>query len=77
MIKMAGGKFTLSDDSHGPARVAWYYNEVKEKILGDGVLTMHFLKRVVPVPSGPYSHRSTVEVLADDKWFEHEFWQPS
>lgn len=70
-----GGRFTLSDDSHGPHRVGEHYTRVRDYLRRIGVHTLWYLTRdkpsedVVPFERGLYATR------VEGDWWEHAFWK--
>lgn len=67
-----GGRFTLSDDSHGPHAVGLNYSRMRDYILRVGIKDIWILERSVEVNSGDrFTHPRKV---GDDIW-EDEFWR--
>ncbi|EKM56773.1 uncharacterized protein PHACADRAFT_91769 [Phanerochaete carnosa HHB-10118-sp] len=71
LVKSAGGRFALSDDSHGPHAVGLNYGWLSEyarqmKICSLSVLT----EAETPNASGRYVRAR----LAPERWWEHPFW---
>ena len=66
MIKNVGGKFTLSDDSHGPHAVANNYHLLLAYLKETGVTEVYHL---VKTPTG-------VEEAKIEDIQNHPFWAP-
>jgi histidinol-phosphatase (PHP family) len=71
LILQHGGRFALSDDSHGPHAVGLNYARAAEYLRRMGVLELWFLQ-----PSSPPSPagRNVHAVKVDGRWWEHSFW---
>jgi histidinol-phosphatase (PHP family) len=71
LILSHGGRFALSDDSHGPHAVGLNYTRAAEYLLRVGVSELWFLHpSEVPNASG----RHVCAIKAEGKWWEHAFW---
>ncbi|KAI0060537.1 histidinol phosphate phosphatase H [Artomyces pyxidatus] len=71
LILEHGGRFTLSDDSHGPHAVGLNYRRLRDYLLRVGVREVWVLKRnKVPNVGG----RFTEPVRVRGDWWDHAFW---
>ncbi|OCH90809.1 histidinol phosphate phosphatase H [Obba rivulosa] len=71
MIMEAGGRFTLSDDSHGPQAVGLNYAHMAAYLRRIGVDELWVLERSEVVNPGG---RHTLPRKIGGKWWEHPFW---
>ncbi|KAF8627140.1 hypothetical protein AX17_006357 [Amanita inopinata Kibby_2008] len=71
LIYQAGGRFALSDDSHGPHTVGLDYNLVKEYLVSAGITELWYLERSSPPNSGGRKVRPA-KFCGD--WWNHAFW---
>ncbi|PCH44373.1 histidinol phosphate phosphatase H [Wolfiporia cocos MD-104 SS10] len=71
LIKKHGGRFALSDDSHGPHAVGLNYSRLAEYVREVGIDELWVLHRTAaPNAGGRYLHPRRVE----GNWWEHSFW---
>ena len=71
LILLHGGRFALSDDSHGPHAVGLNYQQTRDYLLRIGVRELWTLERTsVPNTGG----RHTGPVRVGGNWWEHAFW---
>ncbi|KAI0046325.1 histidinol phosphate phosphatase H [Auriscalpium vulgare] len=71
LILQHGGRFALSDDSHGPHAVGLNYGRLRDYLLRAGVRELWALERSkVPNPGGRYMEPVRVE----GDWWDHAFW---
>ncbi|CEI93783.1 hypothetical protein RMCBS344292_08009 [Rhizopus microsporus] len=45
LIKQKGGKFTLSDDCHGPKDVGLFYEKIPQYLIENGIDTVYYLSK--------------------------------
>ncbi|KAG6335716.1 hypothetical protein ID866_3374 [Astraeus odoratus] len=74
MIHALGGRFTLSDDSHGPQRVGENYSEMRDYLRGLRVSELWFLSRP-DGHAGPIFKRGLSPTCLHGDWFNHDFWK--
>jgi histidinol-phosphatase (PHP family) len=67
-----GGRFALSDDSHGPDAVGLNYDKMREYILKQGVVDMYYLRRTA-IPN--HRGRLVEAVKVEGNWASHPFWE--
>jgi len=72
MIIGEGGRFTLSDDSHGPHGVALNYGRMAQYLRKLGVYELWALQRSETANAGA---RYTRARKTQGNWWEHPFWQ--
>jgi histidinol-phosphatase (PHP family) len=65
MLKELGGRFTLSDDCHGPGAVANNYHLLLEYLKKTGVTEIYYLKR---------GEAGIVEAIKVENIQDHTFW---
>ena len=71
MIVLCGGRFALSDDSHGPHSVGQNYGKSRDYLLDIGVREIWALERTeVPNTGGRYARA----VRVGGNWWDHAFW---
>ncbi|KAN0103571.1 histidinol phosphate phosphatase H [Russula decolorans] len=71
LILLHGGRFALSDDSHGPQAVGLNFQQTRDYLLRIGVRELWTLERTsVPNTGG----RHTRAVRVGGNWWEHAFW---
>ena len=71
LIIFCGGRFSLSDDSHGPHAVGLNYGKTRDYLLDIGVRELWELERTeTPNIGGRY----TRAVRVGGNWWEHAFW---
>jgi len=66
-----GGRFALSDDSHGPHAVALNYGPTRDYLLRIKVQQLWALERTSTPNAGG---RLTAPVRVSGNWWEHAFW---
>lgn len=72
LIRQCGGRFSLSDDSHGPHAVGLNYGRLRNYLRRVGVHELWVLERTgVPNPAG----RPVKAVRVEGRWWEHVFWE--
>lgn len=71
LILLRGGRFALSDDSHGPQAVGLNYQQTRDYLLRIGVRELWTLERT-SVPNTGGRHTGPVQVGGN--WWEHAFW---
>ncbi|KDQ54084.1 hypothetical protein JAAARDRAFT_38696 [Jaapia argillacea MUCL 33604] len=74
LIQKHGGRFALSDDSHGPHAVGLNYDRMASYLRKVGIDEVWYLKRT---DSGPVNAaaRRMAAVKVDGNWWEHHFWK--
>ncbi|RDB16037.1 putative histidinol-phosphatase [Hypsizygus marmoreus] len=71
VILKHGGRFALSDDSHGPHAVGLNYHRLAEYLRAVGVSELWYLQRCeTPNSAG----RNVRPVRVDGEWWKHTFW---
>ncbi|KAH9990211.1 histidinol phosphate phosphatase H [Russula compacta] len=70
-ILLHGGRFALSDDSHGPHAVGLNYRRTRDYLLHIGVRELWTLERTSAQNTGG---RHTGSVRISGNWWEHAFW---
>ncbi|KAI0299349.1 histidinol phosphate phosphatase H [Multifurca ochricompacta] len=71
LIILHGGRFALSDDSHGPHSVGLNYGQTRDYLLRVGVQELWTLEcKDFPNPGGRY----TGPVRTSGNWWDHAFW---
>ena len=71
IIHRHNGRFTLSDDSHGPHAVGLNYHRLPEYLQAVAISELWFLQRSnAPNVAG----RTIQAVKLSGKWLDHEFW---
>ena len=71
VVKELGGRFTLSDDSHGPHAVGLNYNRLAKYLRDVGVDELWFLEgSETPNIAGRLVQARKME----GDWWEHRFW---
>ncbi|KAF8581825.1 histidinol-phosphatase [Ramaria rubella] len=68
-IKKLGGRFTLSDDSHGPHAVGLNYHRLRDYVQRTGITQLWYLR---PRETQSVQDRSLVPILASEDWTESE-----
>jgi len=72
IIHRYGGRFALSDDSHGPQAVGLNYHRLREYLIHAGVPELWYLQRSsVSNAAG----RTIQAVKLDGNWLDHDFWR--
>jgi len=71
VIMLHGGRFALSDDSHGPHAVGLNYRKTREYLMRIGVQELWALERT-NVSNSWGRHTTPVRVGGD--WWDHAFW---
>ncbi|KAI9511378.1 histidinol-phosphatase [Russula earlei] len=71
LILLHGGRFALSDDSHGPHAVALNYLPTRDYLLRIGVRELWTLERTSDPNAGG---RHTAPVRVNGNWWDHAFW---
>jgi histidinol-phosphatase (PHP family) len=66
-----GGRFALSDDSHGPQVVGLNYPRLRDYLLRIGVRELWTLERTSTPNAGG---RHTEPVRVSGNWWDHAFW---
>jgi len=72
LILKHGGKFALSDDSHGPHAVGMNYNRMFHYLKSLGVAELWYLGQ----SDTPNSSGRNVQAIKLRDWVEHPFWRP-
>ncbi|KAK0451493.1 Polymerase/histidinol phosphatase-like protein [Armillaria borealis] len=72
IILKHGGRFTLSDDSHGPHAVGLNYDRVAKYLRSVNVAELWYLQRSMNVNA---AGRKIQSVRLDGDWWDHTFWQ--
>lgn len=77
MIRSLGGRFVLSDDSHGPHAVGLNYNRLFTFLREDVKLKeLYYLQRTDGVGGGKSRGGRNVQVVrVPDPWWEDPFWK--
>ncbi|KAG1644838.1 hypothetical protein G6F44_002429 [Rhizopus delemar] len=70
IIKEKGGKFTLSDDCHGPNDVGLFYEKLPNYLLETGIDTIHYLTR----QEGKVIVKEHKDILKDEFWTKIQNW---
>ena len=74
MIQRHNGRFTLSDDSHGPHAVGLNYHRLPEYLQTVAISELWFLQRSnTPNVAGRTVQAAAAKVSGE--WLEHEFWR--
>ncbi|EGO00982.1 hypothetical protein SERLA73DRAFT_105485 [Serpula lacrymans var. lacrymans S7.3] len=71
LIIQHGGRFALSDDSHGPQSVGLNYNRMATYLRQMGVTEIWYLQQSL-APNAAGRHVSAVKT--GGYWWEHQFW---
>lgn len=71
-IIKSGGRFTLSDDSHGPHAVGLNYHRLREYVQRVGLKELWYLG---PGQSPNASGRKLMPILATGDWSRRESWK--
>ncbi|KAH0581474.1 hypothetical protein H2248_012553 [Termitomyces sp. 'cryptogamus'] len=71
LILKHGGRFALSDDSHGPHAVGFNYHRLPEYLKEVGVLELWYLQRSEVVNT---AGRKVQPVQLQNTWQVHDFW---
>ncbi|KAL0954891.1 hypothetical protein HGRIS_003824 [Hohenbuehelia grisea] len=72
MIQRHGGRFTISDDSHGPHAVGLNYHRLAQYMHDTGIRKLWYLQGVT---SANGAGRMVAAVEADSEWSSHPYWQ--
>ncbi|KAH9884664.1 polymerase/histidinol phosphatase-like protein [Cubamyces lactineus] len=72
IILQAGGRFVLSDDSHGPHAVGLNYHRIPEYARRMGISELWVLERDAQVQNA--AGRNVVLRRVPGQWLEHPFW---
>ena len=72
MVLAAGGRFTLSDDSHGPQAVGLNYHRLLEYARRVGIDELWVLESSDGVRNT--GGRLTTARKVQGHWWEHKFW---
>ncbi|KAG9313669.1 polymerase/histidinol phosphatase-like protein [Chiua virens] len=72
LILDLGGRFALSDDSHGPHRVGENYPQMRDYLRRLGIQELWYLTRT---PAGTPFERGLSPTRVPGNWWEHEFWK--
>ncbi|KAF9516116.1 hypothetical protein BS47DRAFT_703763 [Hydnum rufescens UP504] len=71
-----GGRFALSDDSHGPAAVGLNYSRLRTYLYDTlGVKELWYLERSVDDTSRSKGGRRVQAVKVQGAWWQHPFWE--
>ena len=74
IIQRHNGRFTLSDDSHGPHAVGLNYHRLPEYLQTVAISELWFLQRSnTPNVAGRTVQAAAAKVSGE--WLEHEFWR--
>ncbi|KAF8963540.1 Polymerase/histidinol phosphatase-like protein [Flammula alnicola] len=72
IIHSLGGRFALSDDSHGPQAVGLNYHRLPEYLKTVGIFELWYLQNsTTPNAAG----RTIQAVKLDGEWLDHDFWR--
>ncbi|KAK0205151.1 Polymerase/histidinol phosphatase-like protein [Desarmillaria ectypa] len=71
IILKHGGRFTLSDDSHGPHAVGLNYDRVAKYLRSVSVAELWYLQRSMNVNA---AGRKIQPVRLEGEWWDHAFW---
>ncbi|KDR74833.1 hypothetical protein GALMADRAFT_211758 [Galerina marginata CBS 339.88] len=72
IIHSHGGRFALSDDSHGPHAVGLNYERLPQYLQSVGISQLWYLQQtVMPNAAG----RTVQPVKLDGDWLDHDFWR--
>ena len=72
IIQRHNGRFTLSDDSHGPHAVGLNYHRLPEYLQTVAISELWFLQRSnAPNVAGRFIQAAKLS----GEWLDHEFWQ--
>ncbi|KAK0469371.1 Polymerase/histidinol phosphatase-like protein [Desarmillaria tabescens] len=71
IILKHGGRFTLSDDSHGPHAVGLNYDRVAKYLRSVNVAELWYLQSSMNVNA---AGRKTQSVRLEGDWWDHTFW---
>ncbi|KAH7882870.1 Polymerase/histidinol phosphatase-like protein [Phlebopus sp. FC_14] len=71
LILRLGGRFALSDDSHGPGRVGENYARMRDYLRRMGLKELWFLSRS---SGGRVFERGLSATRVTGDWWEHDFW---
>ena len=74
IIHRHNGRFTLSDDSHGPHAVGLNYHRLPEYLQAVAISELWFLQRSNS-PNVAGRNIQAVQVKLDGEWLDHEFWR--
>ncbi|KAG6876070.1 hypothetical protein C0993_005738 [Termitomyces sp. T159_Od127] len=72
LILKHGGRFALSDDSHGPHAVGLNYHRLPGYLKEVGITELWYLQSSAVANAGG---RNVQAVKAQDNWQEHNFWR--
>ncbi|KAG0164041.1 histidinolphosphatase [Apophysomyces sp. BC1034] len=70
LIQDQGGKFTLSDDCHGPRDVGMYYDRLHDYLAKTGIDTVHYLA----LENGKVVLKEHRDIVADPFWNGIQHW---
>jgi hypothetical protein len=74
IIQRHNGRFTLSDDSHGPHAVGLNYHRLPEYLQAVSIFELWFLQRSnAPNVAGRNIQAAATKVSGE--WLDHEFWR--
>jgi len=71
LIIQLGGRFTISDDSHGPHTVGWNYDHLYKYLRATGLQDMWYLREVT---GSDESGRRLIPVRVEGNWWDDNFW---
>ncbi|KIM38841.1 hypothetical protein M413DRAFT_75462 [Hebeloma cylindrosporum] len=72
IIRSHGGRFALSDDSHGPQAVGLNYHRLREYLIHVDVSELWYLQRS---STSNAAGRTIQAVKFDGEWLDHDFWR--
>ncbi|KAI5995731.1 Polymerase/histidinol phosphatase-like protein [Pisolithus marmoratus] len=75
LIHALGGRFTLSDDSHGPQGVGQKYPEMRDYLRGLRVSELWFLSRPTDGYVGYNFERGLTATRVSGEWWDDRFWK--
>jgi len=74
MIVKHGGKFGLSDDSHGKHAVGVNYDRLADYLEMSGITEIYYLARHGRDEGGVGARRAVRPVVAEGSWRSDPFW---
>ncbi|KAI6128136.1 Polymerase/histidinol phosphatase-like protein [Pisolithus croceorrhizus] len=75
LVRTLGGRFTLSDDSHGPQGVGEKYPEMRDYLRGLGVSELWFLNGPTDGYVGHVFERGLAATRVGGEWWDDCFWK--
>ncbi|KAL0082257.1 polymerase/histidinol phosphatase-like protein [Phycomyces blakesleeanus] len=70
LIQSKGGKFTLSDDCHGPNDVGMFYDKLHQYLKDTGIKNIHYLTK----RNGAVAVEELEDIVTDPFWAKIEHW---